>query len=103
MISSLSSQGQQLREAQGKITEEDPCHPNKWNIHITHSRIPSPTQKYTYLHIAYIHVKHISTRTYHIHHKGVVTVVCRFGHFWLSYSRCAMSGALLVMLLGLSW
>ena len=80
-------------EEQEKATEEDPCHPNKWVIHITHSRIQSPTHKYTYLHIAFIHDIHISTRTCHIHHKRGVTEVCHFGHFWLSYGRSAMSGS----------
>ena len=40
-------------EEQEKATEEDPCHPIKWAIHITHSRIQTPTHKYTYLHIAF--------------------------------------------------
>ena len=40
-------------EEQEKESEEDPCHPNKRVIHITHSRILSPTHKYTYLHIAF--------------------------------------------------
>ena len=48
-----NSQGQQLMKEQEKATEEDPCHPNKWVIHITHSRIQSPTHKYTYPHIAF--------------------------------------------------
>ena len=38
-------------EEQEKATEEDPCYPIKWVIHITHSRIQTPTHKYTYLHI----------------------------------------------------
>ena len=40
-------------EEQEKATEEEPCHQNKWVIHITHSRIESHTHKYTYLHIAF--------------------------------------------------
>ena len=81
-------------EQQEKATEEDPCHPIKWVIHITHSRIQTPTPKYTYLHIAFfIHDIHISTRTCHIHHKRGVTEVCHFGHFWMSYGRSAISGS----------
>ena len=33
----------------------------------------------------------------------MLTEVCHFGHFWLSYGRCAMSGSPLGMLLGLYW
>ena len=32
-----------------------------------------------------------------------ITEVYHFGHFWLSYGRCTMSGSPLGMLLGLSW
>ena len=40
-------------EVQEKATEEDQCHPIKSVIYITHSRIQTPTHKYTYLHIAF--------------------------------------------------
>ena len=70
----------------------------------------SHTQEFHHLHenihiytLHFIHAIHISTRTCHIHHKRGVTEVCHFGHFWLSYGRCAMSGSPLGMLLGLSW
>ena len=40
-------------EEQEKPTEEDPCHPIKWVTDIRHSRIQTPTHKYTYLHIVF--------------------------------------------------
>ena len=43
---------------------------------------------------------HISTRTYHIHHKRGVTEVCHLGHFWLSYGRRAMSRSPIGLLVG---
>ena len=70
----------------------------------------SLTQEFHHLHknihiytLHFIHAIHICTRTCHIHHKRGVTEVCHFGHFVLSYGRCAMSGSPLGMLLGLFW
>ena len=78
-------------EEQGKATEEDPCHPNKWIIHTFKNSITYTQNTHIYT-LHSIHDIHISTRTCHIHHKRGVTEVCYFGHFWLSYGRSAMSG-----------
>ena len=51
----------------------------------------------------FIHDIHIGTGTCHIHHKREVTEVCHFGHFWLSYGTCSMSGLPLGVLMGLLW
>ena len=60
----------------------------------------SHTQEFNHLHtnihfytLHFIHDIHISTRICHIQNKRGVTEVCRFGHFWLSYGRCATSGS----------
>ena len=55
-------------EEQEKATEEDPCHPIKWVIHITHSRIQTPTQIYISTHcilfMTYILVQeHVTSTT----------------------------------------
>ena len=86
------------------MTEEDPCHPNKLFTYTSHIQEFHHLHKHIHIYtLHFIHAIHISTRTCNIHHKRGVTEVCHFGHFWLSYGRCAMSGSLLGMLLGLSW
>ena len=80
-------------EEQEKATAENPCHP-KNGLFTSHTQ--DINHLHTNLHIYTLHIIHdihISTRTCHIQHKRGVTEVCHFGHFLLSYCRCATSGS----------